>query len=168
MTSDCGSESGETCMSPCGASWIRTGAILAGLAVCLGAFAAHRLDKELARMYSGQTRVVVGEEVPAARKYLADFKTAAEYQMTHALGIIAAGIVLGVRGSRLTSAAAWCFLLGILLFSGSLYALVLSGKTILGAITPIGGLLFIAAWILLALGAGSSRQRGAVDESERT
>lgn len=166
MTSEYGSEMGDRPAALCGAAWIRTGAILAGLAVCLGAFAAHRLDKELARMYSGQTRIVVGEEVPAARKYLADFKTAAEYQMTHALGIIAAGILLSVRGSKLTSAAAWCHLLGILLFSGSLYALVLSGKTILGAITPVGGVLFIAGWVLLALGAGASVQVGRASESD--
>lgn len=155
MTNESCRESGEERPSLCGAAWIRTGAILAGLAVCLGAFAAHGLDKELVRMYSGQTKIVVGEEVPAARKYLADFRTAAEYQMTHALGIIAAGILLGLRGGRLVSAAAWCFLLGIVLFSGSLYALVLSGRTILGAITPFGGVLFIAGWTLLAMGAGT-------------
>lgn len=153
MTNESGS--GDERETRCGVAWVRTGAILAGLAVCLGAFAAHGLDKELARMYSGQTRVVVGEEVPAARKYLADFRTAAEYQMTHALGIIAAGILLGRRRSSLTAAAAWCLLLGILLFSGSLYALVLSGKTVLGAITPFGGVLFIAGWVLLAMGAGA-------------
>jgi uncharacterized membrane protein YgdD (TMEM256/DUF423 family) len=135
-----------------GDRWIALGASLAGLAVICGAFAAHRLDTQLPKQYAGQTRVVAGETIPAARKYIADFKTAAEYQMYHALGIIAVGLMMQRRPAGSLNAAAWCFLLGILLFSGSLYALVLSGITKLGMITPIGGLLFIVGWGAVAAG----------------
>jgi len=134
-----------------GDRWITLGAILAALAVVCGAFAAHGLDTRLPKQYAGQTRIVAGETVPAARKYIADFKTASEYQMFHALGMIAAGLLARTRPARSLNAAGWCFLLGILLFSGSLYALVLSGVTKLGMITPIGGLLFIIGWGALAV-----------------
>ncbi len=133
-------------------SWVQTGAVLAGLAVALGAFGAHGLDGVLAKKYAGQTRVVAGEEVPASRKYMADFKTAAEYQMTHALGIIAVGLLLRFQCTHILGAAGWCMLWGTVLFSGSLYALVLTGVTKLGMITPIGGVLFLVGWTLLAIG----------------
>lgn len=135
-----------------GDRWIALGAALAGLAVICGAFAAHRLDTELPRQYAGQTKTVAGETVPAARKYIADFKTAAEYQMSHALGLIVVGLLMQRRPGGSLNAAGWCFLLGIILFSGSLYALVLTGVTKFGAITPIGGLLFIIGWGALAVG----------------
>lgn len=135
--------------------WIRIGAISAGIAVICGAFAAHGLDTHLPKQYAGQTRVVAGETVPAARKYLADFKTAAEYQMFHALGVIAVGLLAMHRSSQALNVAGWCFLLGTALFSGSLYALVLSGVTKLGMITPLGGVLFIAGWVTLAVAARS-------------
>ena len=135
-----------------GDRWIALGASLAGLAVICGAFAAHGLDTQLPKQYSGQTRIVAGETVPAARKYIADFKTAAEYQMYHALGIIAVGLLMQRRPAGSLNAAGWCFLLGIVLFSGSLYALVLTGVTRFGAITPIGGVLFIVGWAAIAVG----------------
>jgi uncharacterized membrane protein YgdD (TMEM256/DUF423 family) len=135
-----------------GDRWIALGASLAGLAVICGAFAAHGLDTQLPKQYAGQTRTVAGETVPAARKYIADFKTAAEYQMYHALGIIAVGLLMQRRPAGSLNAAGWCFLLGILLFSGSLYALVLTGVTRFGAITPIGGVLFIVGWSAIAVG----------------
>jgi uncharacterized membrane protein YgdD (TMEM256/DUF423 family) len=133
-----------------GLGWIRLGAILAGLAVILGALAAHGLEKPLAEKYAGQVRTVAGEDVPAARKYLGDFKTAAEYQMTHSLGLIAVGLLMGRRTSRALCAAAWCLTIGILLFSGSLYTLVLTGQLWMGAITPFGGVSFIIGWALIA------------------
>ena len=135
-----------------GNRWIALGAALAGLAVICGAFAAHGLDTHLPKQYAGQTRTVAGETVPAARKYIADFKTAAEYQMYHALGMIAVGLAIQRRPAGSLNAAGWCFLLGTLLFSGSLYILVLTGVTRLGAITPFGGLLFIIGWAALAVG----------------
>jgi uncharacterized membrane protein YgdD (TMEM256/DUF423 family) len=123
------------------------------LAVICGAFAAHGLDSQLPKQYAGQTKTVAGETVPAARKYIADFKTAAEYQMYHALGIIAVGFLAQKGPVGSLNAAGWCFVLGIILFSGSLYALVLSGVTKFGMITPIGGVLFIVGWAALALAA---------------
>jgi uncharacterized membrane protein YgdD (TMEM256/DUF423 family) len=140
--------------------WLATGALSAAMAVICGAFAAHGLDKWLPEKYEGQTRIVAGETIHASRKYLADFKTAAEYQMYHALGLIAVAVVaMSAGGGAGLNAAGWSFLLGTILFSGSLYALVLTGVTKLGMITPIGGLLFIAGWVLLAV-AGFSGQAG--------
>lgn len=129
--------------------WMRTAAILAGLSVALGAFAAHGLDQTLLRLYEGQTKTVAGVEIPATQKYLADFKTAAEYQMYHALGILAVSLLPDFERSRNASRAAWAFLLGILLFSGSLYVLVLTGITRLGMITPFGGVFFLIGWMAL-------------------
>jgi uncharacterized membrane protein YgdD (TMEM256/DUF423 family) len=136
-----------------GRGWIAVGAISAGLAVISGAFAAHLLDKTLAKKYAGQTRVVAGEEIPAARKYLADFRTGAEYQMYHALGMLAVGLLAMHGASTAGNVAGWSFLLGTLLFSGSLYALVLTGIAKLGMITPVGGVLFIVGWVALAAAA---------------
>jgi uncharacterized membrane protein YgdD (TMEM256/DUF423 family) len=144
--------------------WILTGAISAGLAVVCGAFAAHRLDTHLPTQYADQTRVVAGETIPAARKYLTDFKTAAEYEMFHAFGMIAVGLVALHRTSRSLNVAGWSFLLGTLLFSGSLYALVLSGVTKLGMITPFGGALFIVGWVALAVAASGIRTAPAGDK----
>lgn len=145
----------EAPVSSAGVGWIRTGAVLAGLAVVCGALAAHGLDDQFARRYAGQTRLVGGQEVPRAVKHLADFRTAAEYQMYHALGLVAVGLLLrSSAGSRRgLTAAAWAFLVGILLFSGSLYLLTLSGQTWLGAITPLGGTAFIVGWAAFAAGA---------------
>ncbi len=147
--------------------WIVIGALSAGLAVICGAFAAHGLNVRLPEQYAGQTRVVAGETVPAARKYLDDFRTAAEYQMYHALGLIAVGLAAAGRGAtgrggKSFQAAGWSFLFGTILFSGSLYALVLTGFTRLGMITPIGGVLFIAGWASLAAGA-AARSEGVVE-----
>ncbi len=137
-----------------GGGWIRAGAVLAGLAVVCGALAAHGLEDVFAQRYAGQTRRWGGQEVPRAVKHLADFRTAAEYQMYHALGLVGVGLLLrscpGPR--RVLSAAGWAFLAGILLFSGSLYLLTLTGQTWLGAITPFGGLAFIVGWVALAAG----------------
>lgn len=137
-----------------GQSWVATGAVSAAIAVICGAFAAHGLDGVLAKKYAGQTKVVTGEEIPASRKYLNDFRTAAEYQMSHALGLIAVGLLslIAARSGALT-VAGWSMLLGTVLFSGSLYALVLTGITKLGMITPIGGVLFIVGWVALAVAA---------------
>lgn len=112
--------------------FLTIGAVLAGLAVVLGAFGAHMLE--------GQ--------VSADR--LATFETAVQYQMYHALGLMIVGWIAR-SGTMAITTAGYCFLAGILIFSGSLYLLVLTDTGWLGAITPIGGLAFIAGWILLAM-----------------
>lgn len=112
--------------------FLGAGAISAVVAVALGAFAAHglraRLDPEL----------------------LAVFETGARYQMYHAFALLAVGILVERKASRLLSASGILFLAGTLLFSGSLYALALTGTRLLGAITPFGGACFLAGWLCLA------------------
>ncbi len=110
---------------------LRSAAVLGGLAVGLGAFGAHALKERL----SAELLVV--------------FETGVRYQMYHALALLAAG-VLAATGRR-TGPAAICFLAGIALFSGSLYALALLGVKWLGAITPVGGVCFLLGWLLLAV-----------------
>ena len=134
-------------------NWIVLGAILAGLAVVFGAFGAHGLEGKLSDIYGDEVKSIGGLEVPATFKYLRDFKTAAEYQMYHALGMLALGVAAGQAATVRTGhkIAAWCFLLGIVFFSGSLYVLVLTGLRWLGAITPIGGTLMIIGWAAFAV-----------------
>jgi uncharacterized membrane protein YgdD (TMEM256/DUF423 family) len=113
------------------------GAVSALLAVAAGAFGAHALRGRL------------------ASDLLEVFETAARYQMYHALALLVLGLVLSrlsVGGGAWLGAAGWLFLAGTLLFSGSLYALALSGARWLGAVTPLGGLAFLAGWAALAVG----------------
>jgi uncharacterized membrane protein YgdD (TMEM256/DUF423 family) len=133
--------------------WLVTGAVLGGLAVVTGAFGAHGLPAFLKGLYGDETELVNGERVELWRHNLANFKTAAEYQMYHALALAALGLFTSPKCERSRRIAGWSFLLGTLLFSGSLYALVLTGKTWLGAITPLGGLLFIVGWFSFAYAA---------------
>jgi len=112
--------------------FITLGAALAFFAVAFGAFGAHAL-KESLTAYS-----------------LGIYHTAVNYQMWHAIGLIIIGIVYQLKPSSLLRKAAWFMLAGIITFSGSLYALSLSGIKVLGAITPIGGVCFLIAWLLLA------------------
>ena len=108
------------------------GALLAGIAVGLGAFGAHALSGTL------------GPED------LVPFETGVRYQMYHALALLAVAWAVGRWESVQLEWAGWLFLFGILVFSGSLYILVLTGQRWLGAVTPLGGLAFIAGWLLLA------------------
>ncbi len=134
--------------------WISVGAVLAGLAVVAGAFAAHGLDDYFARRYAdAEPKTVGGREIPAAVKYLEDFKTGARYQMYHALGLIAVGLLPASGRRRWLEAAGWSFLSGIVLFSGSLYVLTLTGETRWGAVAPFGGTLMIVGWLALAVAA---------------
>ena len=103
--------------------------------VGLGAFAAHGLQGQL------------------SAEYLAVFQTGVHYQMLHALALLALAALWQRLGGRLLTAAGVCFCVGILLFSGSLYALTLSGISALGMITPVGGLTFLAGWFCLGLAA---------------
>jgi|TARA_R110002096_G_scaffold183080_12_gene360961 uncharacterized membrane protein YgdD (TMEM256/DUF423 family) len=111
---------------------ISLGAILAFFAVALGAFGAHGLKNTL---------------TPGM---LAVYHTAVDYQLWHAIGLLIIGLIQQQNTSRLLPKAAWFMFAGILIFSGSLYALSLSGLKFLGAITPIGGTAFLIAWSLLA------------------
>ncbi|MEX2092786.1 MAG: DUF423 domain-containing protein [Pirellulales bacterium] len=131
-------------MSP--SRWIAVGAILGALGVALGAFGAHGLEKQLAGLGYG------GEDLA---KRLANHETAVRYQMWHALAIVMVGVVLLSRPTPWWQAAAWAFLFGALIFSGLLYALVLTDPSWrwLGMVVPIGGLSLIVGWALLAVGA---------------
>jgi len=142
-------------------------ALLAGLAVGTGAFAAHGLDKVFTEKYAGQTRTVAGETIPLSRKFLADFKTGAEYQMYHALGLFAVAALAAQRPSRRAHIAGWCLLLGCVLFSGSLYVLTLTGVTKWGAVTPMGGLFFLIGWLMLLLAAGAAPRATSVMSENR-
>ncbi len=111
-----------------------SGTLSAAIAVALGAFGAHALKS-----------VMTPQE-------LSTFETAVRYQMYHALGLIAAG--LGARfwapeTPRNFVLAGWCFAVGTILFSGSLYGLSLSGALWLAYLTPVGGILFLTGWIFL-------------------
>lgn len=132
--------------------WFKLGCLFAGLAVVLGAFAAHGLDAFCVEKYpASEKAIVAGLEVPLSWKRLQDFKTGAEYQMYHSLGLVAVGLVGQTRQRKTLQFAAWMFLLGILFFSGSLYAITLTGIKLLGAIAPIGGTAFILGWLALSL-----------------
>lgn len=120
--------------------WALLVAAVAGfLAVALGAFAAHGLRNVL------------------SAEYLTVFQTGVHYQMVHALALLAVGMLLQKSPARSLRIAAWSFTLGILLFSGSLYALTLSGVRSLGMITPFGGVAFLIGWASLAWFAWRSR-----------
>lgn len=140
------------CSSKC---WIATGAVLAFLAVVTGAFGAHGLKDSgfLEDQYAGQVKTVVGQEMPAAFKYLGDFEVGVRYQMYHAVALILLGLFARGRQSKLVTAAGWTFAAGTVLFSGSLYLLVFTGIKWMGAITPIGGTLQLAGWLCFAAAA---------------
>jgi uncharacterized membrane protein YgdD (TMEM256/DUF423 family) len=114
----------------------RTAAALAFAAVALGAFGAHALR---ARLETGGFSEV--------------WRTAVFYHLTHAIALFALALFQQAsgRGKEAPRAVAWLMLLGILVFSGSLYALALTGVRWLGAITPLGGLCLLAAWGWLAV-----------------
>jgi len=137
-----------------GRTWLCIGAVMAGLAVIIGAFGAHGADQFFAEKYaSAEAKTIAGFEVPASWKRLEDFKTGAEYQMYHALGLVAVGLLLMFRPHGSLQVAGWSFLLGTVLFSGSLYVLSLTGETLWGAVAPFGGTAFIVGWFALAVGA---------------
>ena len=119
---------------------IITGAILAFIAVALGAFGAHAmktwLDTDL----------------------LAVYQTGVQIHLAHALGIILIGILVQVLSpSKWLPIAGWIMTTGVIIFSGSLYALSLTGIRVLGAITPLGGVALLVAWLLVAIGVAKSR-----------
>lgn len=110
------------------------GAVAGFLGVAAGAFGAHGLRGRL------------------TPEMLAVFETAVRYQLFHVIALLLTAATIGrVGDARLLSIAGWAFLAGIVLFSGSLYALALTGISSLGMITPIGGLAFLVGWASLAL-----------------
>jgi uncharacterized membrane protein YgdD (TMEM256/DUF423 family) len=112
-----------------------TGAVLAFLGVALGAFGAHALKARL------------------ASDMLAVYQTGVQYHLAHALGIVLIGILVQLLpASKWLPIAAWTMTAGVLVFSGSLYALSVTGVRMLGAITPLGGVALLAAWLMVAAG----------------
>lgn len=113
--------------------FLMLGGLLALIGVGAGAFGAHALADMLAE---------TGRE--------ATFETAVRYQMYHAFGLLALGILKAQAGTvGLLNWSGWLFVVGIVIFSGSLYLLIFTGIRWLGAITPIGGVAFLAGWALL-------------------
>lgn len=115
-------------------------ALFGGLAVAAGAFASHAL------------RSLISDRA------LEIFTTGATYQMYHALALLLIALFLSrtPTATKWLQSAAWAFIIGILLFSGSLYALSLTGVTRLGVVTPLGGVAFLGGWICLAIAAWQS------------
>jgi uncharacterized membrane protein YgdD (TMEM256/DUF423 family) len=120
--------------------FLSIGAILGGLSVAGGAFASHALRDKI------------------SERSLEIFETAARYQMYHALALLLVALLLSIYQQSpppTLLASGWLFIIGITLFSGSLYALSLTNVKILGAIAPLGGAAFIAGWGALAFAASS-------------
>ncbi|WP_453992878.1 DUF423 domain-containing protein [Bacillus nitroreducens] len=112
------------------------GAVHAFLAVALGAFGAHGLEGKI------------------SEKYLNTWNTAVQYQMFHAIGLfIVAFLADKLSHVSLITSAGWSLFIGIILFSGSLYVLSVTGIKVLGAITPLGGVAFLIGWVLVIVAA---------------
>lgn len=112
--------------------FIALGAILAFFAIAFGAFGAHGLKNIL------------------SVEHLVIYRTAVDYHMWHSLGLVLIGLLTQQNRSHLLFKAGWVMFAGVIIFSGSLYALSLTGISMLGAITPIGGVCFLVAWALIA------------------
>ena len=113
------------------------GSISAFLFVAIGAFGAHALKAKL-----------------EAGGYVETFNTGVQYHMIHSIAIIGVALLTQhLNSTGLLYGAGWAFVIGIIIFSGSLYVLSITGMSILGAITPIGGLAFLTGWVLLFIAA---------------
>jgi len=123
-----------TAMTTSARLFLAAGGLAALVAVALGAFGAHALKTRL------------------SAEMLAVWHTGVEYHVYHALALLAVGLVAAqLPESMLLKWSGWLMLAGIVLFSGSLYALALSGERWLGAITPVGGVAFLGAWALFVI-----------------
>lgn len=120
-------------MNPTAKLFLSLGALSGALAVLIGAFGAHGLKDRL------------------CDQMLAVYKTGVEYHFYHTFALLGIGLLALHYKSPLLTASGWSMVAGILLFSGSLYALSISGVRVLGAITPIGGLCFMVGWMLFAV-----------------
>lgn len=116
-------------------TWFALGAFCAGTGVALGAFGAHGLKNH------------VGPEMVAV------FETGVRYQLIHALALFAVGVATDHWPSKWIATSGSLFVVGMILFSGSLYALALGGPRWLGPVTPLGGICFMVGWLALAIGA---------------
>lgn len=116
-------------------TWFPLGALMAALAVMAGAFGAHALKAQL------------------TPDMLAVYETGARYHLAHALGLLVVGLTAERHPSPALDAVGWLFMTGITLFSGSLYALAITGNKTLGMITPLGGVSWIIGWIVLGFAA---------------
>ena len=112
-------------------TWIITGSFFAALAVIFGAFGAHGLKSKV----SPEDLII--------------FETGVRYQMYHALGLVLLGLLGMSTSFSISQLPALFFVIGIIIFSGTLYLIPLTGIRWLGAITPIGGIAFIAGWFML-------------------
>ncbi len=121
---------------------LKISAVLGGLGVLLGAFGAHTLATRL------------------TPDRLETFETAVRYQLIHALALMAVGLLSAHRSSPALRWAARLMSAGVLIFSGSLYLLIATGITLLGAVTPIGGLAMIAGWVALFWGVAAEPEGG--------
>ncbi len=115
--------------------FITLGGLLAALAVGLGAIGAHALKSQL------------------TAEQLATYQTAVQYQMYHAIGLVLIGLLEMHHRSRWFDGAGWSMLVGIVLFSGLLYAWLATGRRFFVYPVPVGGVAFIFGWVLLAIGA---------------
>lgn len=128
--------------------WIALAAILGGVAVAIGAYAAHGLERSL---------VDQGFDTSEVAKKIDQTKTAVQYHTWHAIALLAIAASGYIRRSRWAGAAAWMWLVGILLFSGGLYSLAIADRIGHWAIVPAGGLCFILGWGCLAISSLTAR-----------
>ncbi len=126
-------------------TWIILGCVLAGLGVAAGAFGAHALEHTM------------------SPDLLEAFGTAARYQLIHALALLFVGLATERWPDRRWDVAGFLFTAGVVVFSGSLYVLSMTGSRWLGAITPIGGGCFLAGWLVAALAS-----RRAIEQQDST
>ena len=117
------------------AVFVVLGGVLAALAVGLGAIGAHALKSQL------------------TAEQLATYQTAVQYQMYHAIGLVLVGLLSLYRRGRWFESAGWSMLVGILLFSGLLYAWLATGRRSFVYLVPVGGVAFMIGWVLMAIGA---------------
>ena len=123
------------------------GAILGFLGVALGAFAAHGLKESI------------------SSEMLEIFQTGVRYHLVHAVALFALGLGIDRLTPRLARAAGWLFVGGVVVFSGSLYVLAITGVRWLGAITPFGGTALLAGWVLVAISAWRHRRQSSESAS---
>ncbi|MGV3618219.1 MAG: DUF423 domain-containing protein [Fimbriimonas sp.] len=119
-------------------TFVSLGAFLAFIGVALGAFGTHALRGRV------------------SERDLATWNTAVQYHTFHAIALVVIGLVCAHTESKLVRRAAWLHVVGIAIFGGTLYLLVLTGVRWMGAITPLGGLCFLVGWLCLAIGASKS------------
>ena len=138
--------------------WLICGAVLGGLGVVTGAFGAHGLEKKLtsdreaAIADSTSGEALRGDAALAVPRLLSSYEVAVRYQMYHALALLLVGVLARLSPQTAWTVAGALLLAGVLVFSGSLYALVFTRVKMWGAVTPLGGLLLIVGWLAVVVG----------------